>query len=192
VLAAVALPLFAFLRRRLAWCLAAAVGLALLVLLSARSRTAEHPVTRLLQWDAGEALGELWTAGEEELALAEEGLSVVPAGRSIEIELSALTGRGRARSDGARLVGWEGRPAPSLARERNGGESLQEVWTRSPGGGWRAHGPWPEQRALAAPLPAGGDDPPSWLVTGLPPGSGVLVARSTSGLWLRCLGFERD
>lgn len=68
----------------------------------------------------------------------------------------------------------------------NGWSAASEAWSRSPGGPWRFHGPWPLHAGLPPAIPAGGAHrsdplPPSWLSAGLPPGAGALVLRLAPG-----------
>jgi hypothetical protein len=176
--------------RRRPW-LALALGLAAALAAGAlaRGRTASAEPVRLLDWEAGGELALAVTAAAGELPLPRERLEVLPEGAALEIEALAAGG-GRVRAPGARLFGLEGVPLPPLSAAANGGEDLAAVWTRDERGAWRARGAWRGGEPL--PEAGAGGDPPGWLASALPPGRTVLLARSASGAWLRCLGFELE
>lgn len=182
------------LRRRPAACCVLALGVGGLALSLARSRRVTAPEVRVLAWQAGDELALARQASVDHIALPRDGLAVLPAGHSIEFTCGASGDGGTASATGARLIALEGVPAPALSVGRNGGEALLEVWTRTPAGVWRSHGPW----SAGAPLGAALDpstarpDPPGWLASGLPPGRAILLARVAGGTWLCCLGFELE
>ncbi len=190
---AAGLGLFA-LRRRPAACLVLALLASALAFSLARSRRAASGETRVLAWRAGDEFALARAAGADRIALPRAALEVLPAGRRLEFEQDGGGGDGWASAPGARLVALEGVPAPALARERNGDQDLLEVWTRTPAGAWRTHGPWPRGTALPAALAPGVDHtaPPGWLSGGLAPGRSVLLGRGADGAWLCCLGFESE
>ncbi|MAF67085.1 MAG: hypothetical protein CMJ84_15685 [Planctomycetes bacterium] len=69
-----------------------------------------------------------------------------------------------------------------LGPERNDLEDLAAVWRRDGAGRWTFHGPW--ERGTALPAPDAGEDapdPPGWLISALPQGVGISVARSAAG-----------
>jgi hypothetical protein len=166
------------------------------VLALAAGRTPESTPVVLLEWDATDALALRVRNAPDRLATAGlDGLEVRPEGAALELVLSTADGAGTAAAPARALAvvtGVTGVPPPEIAPERNGWEPLAETWTRDPRGTWRAHGAW----ALDAPLPPARDDvaphgsPPGWLASALPPGRGVLLARTAGGTWLRGLGFD--
>ncbi|HEX6886422.1 MAG TPA: hypothetical protein VF530_23805 [Planctomycetota bacterium] len=173
------------LRARLLPTCLVAVASAALVLGLARARGEGADVVTLVQWREGSATALSIRRGEGELELGGPGLEVSPAGSPIRIEWEAR-GRGRARSAGGSLFALATTASPALRPERNGAERLEPVWTRTPEGRWRRHEAW----ELGAALGSGRDgSPPGWLAGALPPGRGILVARTSRGAWLRCLGF---
>ena len=176
-------------RRRLWVCLALALGSGLATLELARSREAEPRPVRILEWEGSGTLALSVRVARDELALPCEWLELVPEGGPLVFEWSGQ-GSGVARAPRASLAAAEGAVVPPLARDRNAGEPLEAVWTRSAAGAWTTHGPWPASAPLGG-RQAGGD-PPGWLASALPPGRTVLLGRTAGGEWLRCLGFERE
>ncbi len=63
-----------------------------------------------------------------------------------------------------------------LQREQNALGNLENSWVREEAGQWTARGPWALGMALPEPV-SNGVAPPSWLVTGLPQGPEIWVAR---------------
>lgn len=153
----------------------------------ARTRTAGAGERALVDWEAGGELALAVRTGAGELALPRGRLEVSPEGIALALEVQS-SGGGRVLAPGAALHGLEGVPPPALTAEANGGEPLAEVWTRDPSGIWQERGAWGSGAALP-PVRASGV-PPGWLAGALPPGRAVLLARTGSGAWLRCLGFE--
>lgn len=177
------------LRRRIGLAVLLACGAAGLAFVLARGRAMPGAAERVIEWEAGDELALRVSATRDRAPLSGGALEVSPEGLPLEFVL-ARGDAGEALARGARLALLEGLPAPALAARANGFEPLDEVWTRTAEGAWRAHGPW----GVDAPLPAGraSEAPglPGWLAAGLPPGRSVLVAKSARGAWLRCRGFE--
>jgi hypothetical protein len=130
------------------------------------------------------------TVARDELALPSQWLEVLPEGRTLELVWTS-TGPGMARARGASLAAAENAAVPPLAPDRNGGEPLVAVWTRTAAGAWANRGPWPASAPLGKPED-GGSDPPGWLASSLPPGRAVLLGLTAGGEWLRCVGFEPE
>ena len=178
------------LRRRLVPSLVLALGSGALALALARGRTTVG-AAELVQWSFDGSLALSVRVAGDELAAAQEWLEVTPEGRALTLEWAA-DGTGRARAEGARLTALGSVPAPALDATRNEGADLSEVWTRDALGNWRGHGAWARGEPLPTVEPPNAGVPPGWLVSALPAGTGVLVARNERGTWLRCLGFPSD
>lgn len=180
------------LRRRLALALALALGTGLLALQLARGRTGAARSEGVLEWETGGASALSVLAAADGLVLPRAALEVEPEGLRLEFELESAGQSGTVHALGARLTALELAPPPALLEDRNGAEALAEVWTRGREGRWRTHGPWAFGTALRPSATESGLRPPGWLASGLPPGRGVLLARTEHGAWLRCLGFELE
>lgn len=185
------LGLFALRRRpRAALAGGAAAAVLVLFLMARRPGVAPEP-RRLLEWELGADLALAIECGAGRVGLGRERLEVRPAERALELYVPSTPGAavGEARAAGAELLAFERVPAPRLDATSNGGTELSETWTRNAAGEWHAHGAWLARGPLGAPR--AGAPSPGWLAGGLPPGRALLVARSASGDWWRCLGFER-
>jgi hypothetical protein len=178
------------LRRRLVPALVVALASGALAFELARGRAASG-AQDLVQWSLDAPIALAVRAGADELEGPREWLEVSPEGHHLGLEWEA-GGEGRVRAAGARLIRIGTAPVPSVSPARNGGEELSEVWTRDPRGGWRAHGTWRTGEGLPGADPSLASAPPGWLASALPAGTGVLVARTAGGTWLRCLGFPAD
>ena len=179
------------LRRRPAACAALALAAGLGAVALARTRAPAARGARVTEWEAEAPLALDVQASRDRLALPHGALEVVPEGARLELAVPGNGSGGSASAPGARLAGLEGVPPPTLAVGRNDGPDLSEVWTRNARGEWWAHGPWPAGAALGEPR-SGAPDPPGWLASALPPGRTVLLARTETGDWLRCLGFALE
>lgn len=67
-----------------------------------------------------------------------------------------------------------------LQKDQNALGNFESSWVREVSGQWTARGPWTLGLALPDPVP-GGAQPPGWLVTGLPQGPEIWVARFAEG-----------
>ncbi len=67
-----------------------------------------------------------------------------------------------------------------LQKEQNALGNLESSWVREGSGQWTHRGPWPLGLALPDRVPDGAP-PPGWLVTGLPQGPEIWVARFAEG-----------
>jgi hypothetical protein len=180
------------LRRRLVPALVLALGVSGLAFGLTRARAGGSEAVELVDWEAGAASALGVHAAAERLALPRAGLEVTPEGCRIEFELSRDGRSGTASATRAALAALELVPPPPLSPGQNGSAALAEAWTRTARGDWRAHGPWPSGAPLPVPATDPRSDPPGWLASGLPPGRGVLLARTEAGAWLRCLGFALE
>lgn len=178
-------------RQRLSIAIALGLGAGLATLQLARSRQAEAHGERVLEWEAGGALALSVAVAQDELALPRARLEVVPEGQRLEFSLTS-SGIGLARARGARLAALESAEIPLLEPRNNEGEPLLEVWTRSAAGEWHARGPWSRGESLGSRAAGGANAPPGWLAGALPPGRSVLLGRTETGDWLRCLGFQSE
>jgi len=134
-------------------------------------------------------------SGRERLAGPFARLELEPAGRALAFELAGEEGgepRASAVAPGSVLSDLERLPTPAdTTLDRPPCGALDEVWLRAADGRWARLGAWPAD----APAPAGEERAqpqlPGWLVTGLPPGTGVLVGRLADGgegRWMRVTG----
>ena len=179
--AGLALALAAALAAGLGWrrrpALAAAAALAGVALVAALAPRPAGPARWRLALLEGDLASERWLAIEA----AVDRLAVAPEAGDLRVE-----------ARGARI--WRVRtttPGERVARAAGNalGEDLAEAWVRD-GGAWTARGTWAAGEPLPAPRP--GPDPPGWLASGLPHGTGVLLGRlaGSSPSWVRISGFE--
>ena len=186
-----------------------AAGVGLLLFLLGRRAPPPAPPVEVLEGDLARGAWLQVRSAAGELAGPFARLEVDPAGARIDF-LVRPSGEPLARAEGpsggraARLhallplEGPRAAPGGGLAEPPFG--TLEEAWARTPGGRWRRLGTWragepaPSVRAGGEPEEPG-DRPaaaalPGWLVTGLPPGSGVLVGRlaGEARRWVRVTG----
>ena len=79
--------------------------------------------------------------------------------------------------------------ARSLNADLNALGNLEQVWVREDSGVWSARGAWPMGAGLPKAVP-GLQGPPSWLVSALPQGPEMWVARFVAGAGPRIGGSE--
>jgi hypothetical protein len=128
---------------------------------------------------AGAALRAEARRGEIDLAPGTLRLEAGAAAGSLELTVDLASGRRRARGTGV-LVRFEALADP-------GDEQLACAWHRDAAGVWTR---W-ENLAGGAGTLRDGEDPPGWLVAGLPQGRPALLGRTAQGGYVRVVGAER-